>query len=239
MKNIVFALFLIGCFGCATGIPVPAVVSDPYIPVFPKQESPSARPTGSIFADELGSRLFGHKQSFAVGDVITVILTESTQAQRRSGLEAVKEGTNIPLKGLKSIIESPIGVPISGKRGWMRRQAKDSFLATDFDDLTVETKGRGTANQAASLDGAIAVLITQVLPNGNLVIQGQKRLSLSEGSETVRLSGIVSASDIQPDNTVLSSRIAGAQIAYQGTGELAEFAKVNWGTRFFNKVWPF
>ena len=103
----------------------------------------------------------------------------------------------------------------------------------------METKGRGTANQAASLNGAIAVLVTQVLPNGNLVIQGQKRLSLSEGSETVRLSGIVSASDIQPDNTVLSSRIAGAQIAYQGTGELAEFAKVNWGTRFFNKVWPF
>ena len=107
-----------------------------------------------------------------------------------------------------------------------------------FEDLTVETKGRGTANQAASLNGAIG-FSNQVLPNGNLVIQGQKRLSLSEGSETVRLSGIVSASDIQPDNTVLSSRIAGAQIAYQGTGELADFAKVNWGTRFFNKVWPF
>ena len=239
MKNLMILSFVISCLGCATGIPVPTVASDPYVPVFPKQATSSPRPTGSIFADEHGSRLFGHKQSFAVGDVITVILTESTQAQRRSGLEAVKEGTNIPLKGLKNIIESPIGIPIGGKSGWMRRQAKDSFLATDFDDLTVETKGRGTANQAASLNGAIAVLVTQVLPNGNLVIEGQKRLSLSEGSETVRLSGIVSASDIQPDNTVLSSRIAGAQIAYQGTGELADFAKVNWGTRFFNKVWPF
>ena len=239
MKNLLILLLLVGCFGCATGIPVPTVVSDPYIPVFPKQASSSTRPTGSIFADEHGSRLFGHKQSFAVGDVITVILTESTQAQRRSGLEAVKEGTNIPLKGLKSIIANPIGTPANGTSSWLRRQSKDAFLATDFDDLTVETKGRGTANQAASLNGAIAVLVTQVLPNGNLVIQGQKRLSLSEGSETVKLTGIVSASDIQPDNTVLSSRIAGAQIAYQGTGELAEFAKVNWGTRFFNKVWPF
>ena len=103
---------------------------------------------------------------------------------------------------------------------WLQNNLKIRFLSADFEDLTVETKGRGTANQAASLNGAIAVLVTQVLPNGNLVIQGQKRLSLSEGSETVRLSGIVSASDIQPDNTVLSSRIAGAQIAYQGTGEL-------------------
>jgi flagellar L-ring protein precursor FlgH len=236
MKILFVGFLLIGCFGCATGIPVPTVVSDPYIPVFPKQASSSTRPTGSIFADEYGSRLFGHKQSFAVGDVITVILTESTQAQRRSGLEAVKEGTNIPLKGLKATVTSPLG---SNKGGWLKNNLYDGFLSADFEDLTVETKGRGTANQAASLNGAIAVLVTQVLPNGNLVIQGQKRLSLSEGSETVRLSGIVSAADIQPDNTVLSSRIAGAQIAYQGTGELADFAKVSWGTRFFNKVWPF
>ena len=111
MKNLLILLLLIGCFGCATGIPVPTVVSDPYVPVFPKQATSSVRPTGSIFADEHGSRLFGHKQSFAVGDVITVILTESTQAQRRSGLEAVKEGTNIPLKGLKNIIATPISVP--------------------------------------------------------------------------------------------------------------------------------
>ena len=78
-------------------------------------------------------------------------------------------------------------------------------------------------------------MITQVLPNNNLVIQGQKKLSLSEGSETIRLSGIISSRDIQPDNTVLSSRIAGAQIAYQGTGDLADFSKVNWGTQLLTK----
>ena len=85
MKNLIIFLFVISSVGCATGIPVPTVVSDPYVPVFPKQYSSSVRPTGSIFADEQGGRLFGHKQSFAVGDVITVILTESTQAQRKRG----------------------------------------------------------------------------------------------------------------------------------------------------------
>ena len=63
---------------------------------------------------------------------------------------------------------------------WLKNNLYDGFLSADFEDLTVETKGRGTANQAASLNTAIAVLVTQVLPNGNLVIQGQKRLSLSE-----------------------------------------------------------
>ena len=217
-----FATLLVG--GCTTTLPADRAVVDPYVPVVPEVQMPSRAVTGSIFMDQNGSRLFGHKREFSVGDVVTVVLTESTQAQRRSGLEATKEGNNATLKGLQALLKNPLNTP---------------FAAQDFDNLAVETKGFGTANQAASLNGAIAVMITQVLPNNNLVIQGQKKLSLSEGSETIRLSGIISSRDIQPDNTVLSSRIAGAQIAYQGTGDLADFSKVNWGTQLFNKVWPF
>jgi len=210
--------------GCTTTLPADQAVIDPYIPVVPEVQQPPRAVTGSIFMDRNSSRMFGHKRQFAVGDVVTVVLTESTQAQRRSGLEASKEGNNATLKGLQTLLKNPLNTP---------------FAAQDFDDLAVETKGFGTANQAASLNGAIAVLITQVLPNNNLVIQGKKKLSLSEGSETISLSGVIAARDIQPDNTVLSSRIAGAQIAYQGTGDLADFSKVNWGTQLFNKVWPF
>lgn len=142
----------------------------------------------------------------------------------------------MPLKNLQSLIAAPLNAT-SGS--WMKRQGRDVLKGTDFEDLTIESKGSGTARQAATLSGAISVMVTQVLPNDNLVIRGQKRLSLSEGSETVSLVGVIAVKDIQPDNTVLSSRIAGAQIAYQGTGELADFSKVNWGTQFFNKVWPF
>ena len=81
--------------------------------------------------------------------------------------------------------------------------------------------------------------MTQVLPNNSLLIQGQKNLSLTEGSETVRIRGVISMDDIQPDNTVLSSRIANAQISYKGAGNLADVSKLGWGTKVFNKVWPF
>ena len=225
-------------FGCAASIPLDNLKSAPFIPVVPEVQEVTLVPTGSIFADEKGSRHFGYKRKYQVGDVLTVILTESTRAQRKSGLEAVKEGTNSPMRSLQSLIANPINAPL-GSQSWLRNQSRDILKATDFEDLTIETKGRGSANQAASLDGALAVMVTQVLPNGNLVIQGQKRLSLSEGSETVKVEGVVAREDVQPDNTVLSSRIAGAQISYLGSGELAEFAKVNWGTRFFNKVLPF
>ena len=224
--------------GCASSPSVDNFLTEPFIPVSPMVEPEIKEATGSIFADELGSRSFGYKATFSVGDVLTVILTESTRARRQSGLEAVKEGSNAPLRGLQALITNPINNPLAGN-SWIKQQSLDAYKATDFDDLTVETKGRGSANQAASIDGALAVMVTQVLPNGNLVIQGQKKLSLSEGSEMVKVKGIVSTKDVQPDNTILSSRIAGAQISYQGSGELADFAKVNWGTRFFNKVWPF
>jgi flagellar L-ring protein precursor FlgH len=222
--------------GCATTLPPQQAVVDPYYPVVPQQPMGAVIPTGSIFADSTGSRLFGNRRQFVVGDLVTVILDESTQARRSNGLEASKEGRNMPLKNLQSLIAAPLNAT-SGS--WMKRQGRDVLKGTDFEDLTIESKGSGTARQAATLSGAISVMVTQVLPNDNLVIKGQKRLSLSEGSETVSLVGVIAVKDIQPDNTVLSSRIAGAQIAYQGTGELADFSKVNWGTQFFNKVWPF
>ena len=116
---------------------------------------------------------------------------------------------------------------------------KRGLKGLDFNNLKVESKGTGSANQAASLAGAVAVTVTQVLPNNSLLIQGQKNLSLTEGSETVRIRGVISMDDIQPDNTVLSSRIANAQISYKGAGNLADVSKLGWGTKVFNKVWPF
>ena len=127
--------------GCTTTLPADRAVVDPYVPVVPEVQMPSRAVTGSIFMDQNGSRLFGHKREFSVGDVVTVVLTESTQAQRRSGLEATKEGNNATLKGLQALLKNPLNTP---------------FAAQDFDNLAVETKGFGTANQAAARAGRAA-----------------------------------------------------------------------------------
>ena len=175
-----------------------------------------------------------------MGDILTVILSESTQAQRNSGIGTVKEGVNTPLSQLQSVFnggaDSVYAPDFSApsKNNWRR-----ALRGIDFNNMKVESKGSGSANQAASLAGAVAVTVTQVLPNDSLLIQGQKNLSLTEGSETVRIRGVISMDDIQPDNTVLSSRIANAQISYKGAGNLADVSKLGWGTKVFNKVWPF
>ena len=233
-------LFLVSVsFGCASGVPQRADASADFLPIVPVVDQEQPQVTGSIFNDNRSSRRFGYKQNYRVGDILTVILSESTQAQRNSGIGTVKEGVNTPLSQLQRVfgggadsLSAPtfIGSSNSFKRG---------LKGLDFNNLKVESKGTGSANQAASLAGAVAVTVTQVLPNNSLLIQGQKNLSLTEGSETVRIRGVISMDDIEPDNTVLSSRIANAQISYKGAGNLADVSKLGWGTKVFNKVWPF
>ena len=227
-------------FGCASGVPQRADASADFLPIVPVVEQEQPQVTGSIFNDNRSSRRFGYKQNYRVGDILTVILSESTQAQRNSGIGTVKEGVNTPLSQLQKVFSggadaaaAPTFLGVTGGKGGR------ALRGLDFNNLKVESKGTGSANQAASLAGAVAVTVTQVLPNNSLLIQGQKNLSLTEGSETVRIRGVISMDDIQPDNTVLSSRIANAQISYKGAGNLADVSKLGWGTKAFNKVWPF
>ncbi|HIL54019.1 MAG TPA: hypothetical protein EYG40_03175 [Verrucomicrobia bacterium] len=201
------------------------------MPVFDYEDRPK---TGSIFMDQLSSRSFGFRRRFELGDVITVVLDESTQAQRSSGINTTKEVTNSPLSQLQKVFGNTL--PINRSR---ENRIKRGLKGLDFSDLSRSDKGVGIADQAASLSGAIAVIVTHLLPNGSMFIEGKKELVLSEGSEEIFISGIITPKDIQPDNTVLSSRIAQANITYRGQGDLADVATANWGSKFFNKLWPF
>ena len=233
-------LFLVSAsFGCASGVPQRADASADFLPIVPVVEQEQPQVTGSIFNDNRSSRRFGYKQNYRVGDILTVILSESTQAQRNSGIGTVKEGVNTPLSQLQKVLGGGADAPGAPLYLGSNNNFNRSLKGLDFNNVKVESKGSGSANQAASLAGAVAVTVTQVLPNNSLLIQGQKNLSLTEGSETVRIRGVISMDDIQPDNTVLSSRIANAQISYKGAGNLADVSKLGWGTKAFNKVWPF
>lgn len=105
------------------------------------------------------------------------------------------------------------GGSISGKR--------------DFD-------GSATSAQQNMLRGSITVAVHQVLPNGVLVIRGEKWLTLNQGDEYMRVTGLVRADDVARDNSVSSQRIANARISYAGRGALSDANSAGWLTRFFN-----
>ena len=177
--------------------------------------------------------MFGDLRSYQaaevqVGDLVTVLLNETTQASRTSGLSTNRTTTNDAI-GLnqKNSILNKIGF------------GEGFFAEAKTDGATISSDGNGTAGQAASLTGSISAMVVDVLANGNLVIVGEKQLALTEGNEFIRVKGIIRPADIQPDNTVLSQRIANAQISYRGTGELASASRASWGTGLLYKFWPF
>jgi flagellar L-ring protein precursor FlgH len=109
----------------------------------------------------------------------------------------------------------------------------------DLSRANIESVGGGEADQQASLIGDVSVTVVDVLANGNLMVRGEKQLALTEGAEIIQVSGIIRPEDISPNNTVQSRRLANAQIAYRGTGDMANAAKAGWGTNALMKFWPF
>lgn len=100
--------------------------------------------------------------------------------------------------------------------------------------------GNGQANQSNSLTGSISVSVVEVLPNGNLKVRGEKRVSLNQGNEYLRVSGIIRPNDISATNTVSSSQLADATIMYTGDGAVADASRMGWISRsFFSWLFPF
>ena len=99
--------------------------------------------------------------------------------------------------------------------------------------------GTGTAGQANSLSGEISVTVAQVYPNGTMLVQGQKRVTLNRGDEFIQIKGLVRTADVDRDNRVASTRVADAQIAYTGKGDVARAGRQGWLSRFFQVVSPF
>ena len=202
-----------------------------FAPVQPLPAAPKMQATGAIFDN--GMSLFGNLRAYQgadlkVGDLITVLLSETTQASRTSDISTSRAATNdVVTEAQKDSVLAKIG------------RGTGFFSDFKLDGGTVGSDGTGTAGQAASLTGSISAMVVEVLSNGNLVIVGEKQLALTEGSEFIQVKGIIRPADIQPDNTVLSRRIANAQISYRGTGALAKASTPGWGTGLIFKFWPF
>ncbi|MEC8022075.1 MAG: flagellar basal body L-ring protein FlgH [Pseudomonadota bacterium] len=216
---IAFAPFVLG--GCVSA---PPDFEPDFSPVPPVAEAVESAPSGSLF---MSSRTawFGEARASRVGDTVTILLQESTQSTRSANVSTSRESTNDFLSAGQVDILS----------------AGSNFVNVPgmFDGSTSESTGSGNSGQSASLTGSITATVVEVLPNGNMVVQGEKILSLTEGSERVRVRGVIRPRDISQMNTVLSYRLANAQIRYEGRGDLARAVRPGWGTRFFNAAWPF
>lgn len=229
MKAVYQRLVLIGTASlllaaCAAQPTMIAQPDDPrYAPVLSPGPLMPVQQNGAIYSPVSAVDLY-QRRAHRVGDVLTISLNEATSARNSSGTTISRE--NAATVGDNNILGA-------------------SFLGTGLDLATdlassLDFSGSGESDQSNQLRGSITVTVANVLPNGLLEVRGEKWLQLNRGNEFIRISGLVRKEDIQPDNSILSTRVADVRIAYSGTGTLANSNEAGWLTQFFvGAIWPF
>lgn len=189
--------------------------------VLPTAPAPVAPANGAIFQVSNGyAGLYEGARARAVGDPLTIILVERTSASKSAGTKLDSDGgfsITPPTTGALNLFRQS-DASISGNRNF---------------------GGTGSADQSNALSGEVSVTVAEVLPNGTMVVQGQKTVTLNRGDEFVQIRGIVRPADIDANNRVLSTRVADARIAYTGRGDVARASRQGWLSRFFQVVSPF
>lgn len=231
MKRIFPVVVLAILAGCGT-----APRRDPaYAAATPAAPVPASETGGAIWQPTLGLALYEDIKARHVGDTLTIVLLEETNASKNAKTNTKKDDDvemDAPvLFGSPITFNAPGFVPLASNR--------DNTLAAAV-SAKRQFSGEGTSTQGNSLTGSVTVTVHEVLPNGNLVVRGEKLLTLNQGDETVRISGIVRPADIRPDNSVPSSQVGDARIIYAGRGALADANRQGWLTRMLGSAWwPF
>jgi len=192
-------------------------------PTPPMAYEPAPATSGAIYQPARNLTLFDDVTARRVGDTVTIVLAEKTQASKSASTDATKDSsidTGIPILGGG-------GVTLNGNQ----------ILSNKW-DTKQDFGGKGSSSQSNELNGSITVTVADVYPNGNLLVRGEKWLTLNQGEEFVQISGIIRPSDIERNNSVPSFKVADARITYSGNGAIADSNRPGILARFFMKLWP-
>lgn len=196
----------------------PETVTQGPLTTRPNYPSTQAATSGAIYKPAAYRPLFEDRRARYVGDILTINITENTSATKANGSSASKKGA------VNGSIGSAFGSPVP----------RSTFQASS--DLSNEDKA--AANASNAFTGSIGVTVTEVLPNGYLVVGGEKQIALDKGTEFVRFSGVVNPDTIALGNVVPSTQVADARIEYRSNSRLDAAQITSILTRFFLSFIP-
>ncbi len=180
---------------------------------------------GAIFRPEMNVGLFDDNNARNIGDVLTIVLNENTNASSSANTSATKD--------------QKVDLPSPKLAGDTVTKNGKEILNNEL-EAGREFNGQGTSAQNSSFSGTISVTVAKVLPNRNLIIRGEKLVRLNQTEEFIRFSGIVRPQDIKPNNTVESNRVANVHVMYAGNGAISAANSMGALGRFFQgKAWPY
>lgn len=198
---------------------------DDFSAAVPEDHPDTTEPNGAIYREGRDVLFFETPTAHRVGDMVTIVLQESTSASKSAVTTTQKSSTaTLPSPTIGGKTPTIHGVP---------------FLAGGITDAN-KFDGEGTSAQSNTLTGNITVTVTRRLSNGNLVVRGEKWLNLNQGKEFIRIQGVIRTIDIQANNSIPSYMVADAKISYGGKGAIADANAPGLLERFFNSpLMPF
>ena len=235
--NLVPICFLL--FGCSTYMENKK--AEDFVPIHQEISFAEKDDTidGSIYDEKSSGFFASDRRANNVGDILTVTLNESLSASKSTTNTTSKAdtfGVTLPPLFSNGAASKSLANQLDNKLGVGNGGVDSSDFAAGANQ---SFSGAGTAAQSNTLTGSMTVTVIRVYPNGNLEIKGQKKLILNDGSEYLRLSGIIRPEDISASNTISSSSIADAKITYTNAGVYATSTKPGWLSRIFREITPF
>ena len=194
---------------------------------------PPPKTTGSLWQEENGrAYLYEDLRAMRTGDIITILISEKHKGSKSADTSAERDSTiSNSLSGSSGM--GYIGIP--GIR--LGGEAKRGFGI----DASAKNKfgGKGATNREDTLTGTISAIVTEVLPNGDLRIEGRREVTVNSERQIMTIGGIVRRVDVNTKNTVQSSAIADAKIEYSGLGVVDDVQRPGWFVRILDWVYPF
>ena len=238
-KNILLLAVIIAVLsGCAskdydviTSIPSSGYKSE--IEAYKLQEAEMNKPNPSLWSD-VGSSgtIFLDYKARRIGDVVIVKIEEDSSASNSTNNSASKTTT------YNANVTAMLGLSTNlGVNNFLGSGA--AFQPTIAATTGNSHQGQGSSNKADTFTATIAARIVDIMPSGNLVIEGNREIIIDQEKQTITLKGIVRQKDIDAANTVSSSAIADAQITYTGAGALSQATKKGWLGKVIDVIWPF
>ena len=218
----VISVGLLGFLGCANVQKPPKVETESQILSEPRSES-----LGSLWEPDNGRAfMFEDRRASRVGDIVVVQIVEQHSGSKKASTKADREanvsaGVSGGLFGINTLAEK-----------FAQYFDVNAGTSNDFE-------GEGSTSREDSLTGTIAAQVVEVLPNGDLRIQGKRQVKVNSETQTMTIKGIVRRIDLDTQNTVVSSAVANAEITYTGLGVVDDVQTPGWATRIFNWLTPF
>ena len=209
---------LVGLVGCGT---TPSSIVDKPTTARPEAKPTQAPSNGAIYQAAAYRPLFEDRRARQVGDVLTIAINEKTQAGKQASANGSKDSS------VDASVGSLAGLPAS----LLQRLGASAETSNSYDE-------KSALNSSNTFSGNVTVTVIEVLPNGNLVVAGEKQIALDKGTEYIRLSGVVQPDTIQAGNTVSSAKVADARIEYRTSAKLDSAEVMSWLARFFLSFIP-